>query len=183
MNDEEAKEERAIQTRLSRVCHELNDFCQGNLWTKRFKFRWDIGSNGKTSGIPIVHGDWECDKVKIEDAITMLNPVGKYFAEDHKISYYQVMKTWEDWTTVIRYAKFFMDGKTITPKVIRENVGIYPIEKTLKEKNFQSLTMEEHEWLFWVRNNHYLEWNENWYILDSVFYIRLFGQLLEALRA
>lgn len=64
MNVEEAKEERAIQTRLSRVCHELNEFCQGNIATKRFKFRWDIGNNGKTSGIPIVYGNIyaKCDE-------------------------------------------------------------------------------------------------------------------------
>ena len=182
MNYDEEKEQRGIQTRLARVCHELNAFCADNLWTKRFSFHWEIGRDGKTAGMPIVHGDWTSDKIKIEDAITMLNPVGKYFAENHKISYYQVMKTWEDWTSIIRYFRFFMDGKSITPKVIRENVGIDPIEKTLKAKNFQHLTMEEYEWMFWVRNSHAVEWPENWYIMDSVFYLRLYGQLLEALK-
>lgn len=104
---EEAKQSRAIQMRAARIIHELNDFCQPNAWTEGFTWRAEMDDSGSSGDLIRIHGNYTIDKLRyFKDAVVLCNPVSKYFAEYNKISVWDVLKTWTDWTTVIRYAKF-----------------------------------------------------------------------------
>lgn len=189
------KQDRAIKLRTARVVHELNDFCQPNAWTKGFEWWTEIDASGDSRGFIKIHGLYRIDKDSyFRDAVVLCNPVSKYFAEYNKISVWDVMKTWEDWTTVIRYAKFNpeliskISGNAkratkdlVTRDNIRENLGLEPVGDILIEKRNKNLSSEEYEWWYWVERDRKDEWKGDWYILDSVYLLRLYGQLLTAL--
>ena len=187
---EEDKQSRAIQMRCSRIIHELNDFCQPNAWTKGFEWWTERDSSGSTRGFIRIHGLYRIDKgTYFRDAVVLCNPVAKYFAEYNKISVWDVMKTWEDWTTVIRYAKFNpvlvkngrKQGKIVTRDNIRDNLGLDPVGDILTRKNRKNLSSKEYEWWHWVEQDRKDEWKGDWYTFDSVYLLRLYGQLLTAL--
>lgn len=187
---EEEKQDRAIQLRAARIVHELNDFCQPNGWTKGFQWWTEITGSGGSRGFIKIHGIYRIDKDSyFRDAVVFCNPVSKYFAEYNKISVWDVLKTWEDWTTVIRYAKFdpefvkngWKHGKIVTRDNIRDNMGLEPVGDILTRKNRKNLSSEEYEWWHWVEQDRKDEWKDDWYILDSVYLLRLYGQLLTAL--
>lgn len=185
------KQDRAIKMRASRLVHELNDFCQPNAWTKGFEWWTEIDGSGESRGFIRIHGLYRIDKDRyFRDAVVLCNPVAKYFAECNKISVWDVMKTWEDWTTVIRYAKFdpefIEDGwkktkKKVTANDIRDNLGLEPVGDILTRKERKNLSSEEYEWWHWVERDRKEEWKGDWYILESVYLLRLYGQLLTAL--
>ena len=187
---EREKEDRAIKLRTSRVVHELNDFCQPNAWTKGFQWWTETDASGDSRGFTRIHGLYRIDKDSyFRDAVVLCNPVSKYFAEYNKISVWDVLKTWEDWTTVIRYAKFnpefiakgWKKDVKVTRDDIRENLGLEPVGDILIEKRNKNLSSEEYEWWYWVERDRKDEWKGDWYILDSVYLLRLYGQLLTAL--
>ena len=189
------KQDRAIKLRTARVVHELNDFCQPNAWTKGFEWWTEIDASGDSKGFIKIHGLYHVDKdTYFRDAVVFCNPVSKYFAEYNKISVWDVMKTWKDWTTVIRYAKFnpelvvkrSRNAKQVTKDLvtrdnIRENLGMEPVGDILTRKNNKNLSSEEYDWWHWVERDRKDEWKDDWYILDSVYLLRLYGQLLTAL--
>lgn len=189
------KQDRAIEMRTSRVIHELNDFCQPNAWTNGFEWWSEIDASGDSRGFIKIHGLYLVDKeTYFRDAVVLCNPVSKYFAEYNKISVWDVLKTWEDWTTVIRYAKFnpeliskiSSNAKRVTKDLvtrdnIRDNLGLEPVGDILIQKNLKNLTSEQYEWWHWVERDRKEEWKGDWYILDSVYLLRLYGQLLTAL--
>lgn len=185
------KQDRAIKMRTSRLIHELNDFCQPNAWTKGFQWWSEIDASGDSRGFIRIHGLYRIDKDSyFRDAVVLCNPVAKYFSAYNKISVWDVMKTWEDWTAVIRYAKFnpefIEDGwkktkKKVTRDDIRDNMGLEPVGDILTRKNRKNLSSEEYDWWHWVEQDRKDEWKDDWYILDSVYLLRLYGQLLTAL--
>lgn len=187
---EQEKEDRAIKMRTARIVHELNDFCKPNAWTEGFEWWTELDASGSSRGFVRIHGLYRIDKESyFRDAVVLCNPVAKYFAEYNKISVWDVMKTWEDWTTVIRYAKFdpefikkgFKRHHMVTPDHIRENMGLEPVGNILTAKNKKNLSSEEYDWWHWVERDRKEEWKGDWYILDSVYMLRLYGQLLTAL--
>lgn len=187
---EEEKEDRAIKLRSSRIIRELNDFCAPNAWTKDFSWWTEIDSSGSSRGFIRIHGNYYIDKdTYFRDAVVLCNPVSKYFAAYNKISIWDVLKTWEDWTTVIRYAKFdpelikngWKQGNMVNRDHIRDNLGLVPVGDMLTQKKLKNLRQEEYEWWFWIERDRKEEWKGDWYILDSVYLLRLYGQLLTAL--
>lgn len=188
---EEAKQSRAIQMRAARIVHELNEFCQPNTWTKGFEWDAVVDRFGPTKGFIEIHGTYRDKYSYFRDAVVLCNPAAKYFAQYNKISVWDVLKNWDDWTTVIRYAKFdpelvkngWKKGKTVTRDNIRDNLGLEPVGDILTRKKLKdlALTSEEYEWWRWVEQDRKDEWKDDWYIIDSVYMLRLYGQLLIAL--
>ena len=158
------KQDRAIKMRTARIVHELHDFCQPNSWTNGFEWWTEIDASGDSRGFRKIHRLYHVDKDKyFRDAVVLCNPVAKYFARYNKISVWDVLNTWEDWTTVIRYAKFNPDlvskisgnAKQVTKDLvtrdnIRENLGLEPVGDILIEKRNKNLSSEEYEWWVWV---------------------------------
>lgn len=184
------KEDRAIKMRTARIVHELNDFCQPNAWTKNFSWWTEIDASGSSRGFIRIHGNYYIDRESyFRNAVVLCNPVSKYFAAYNRISVWDVMKTWEDWTTVIRYAKFdpelikrgWKRHNVVTSDNVRDNVGIEPVGDILTRKNQKNLSSEEYDWWHWVERDRKEEWKGDWYILESVYLLRLYGQLLTAL--
>ena len=187
---EDDKQDRAIRIREKRLLHELNEFCAPNAWTKDFSWWTEIDASGDTRGFIKIHGNYRIDKDRyFRDAVVLCNPVSKYFARYHKISIWDVMKTWQDWTTVIRYAKFNPEPKGprdwepryLNREDLHENLGMEPVGDILTRKKRKNLSSEEHDWWYWIEQDRKDEWKEDWYILDSVYLLRLYGQLLTAL--
>lgn len=186
---EQEKQDRAIQLRAARIVHELNDFCQPNAWTRGFEWRAEVDRSGATRGFVEIHGLYRVRDSYFRDAVVLCNPVAKYFAEYNNISVWDALKTWEDWTTVIRYAKFdpefIEDGlntdKRVTRDSIRDFLGLELVGDILTRKERKNLTSEEYEWWHWVERDRKEEWKGDWYILDSIYLLRLYGQLLTAL--
>lgn len=56
-----------------------------------------------------------------------------------------------------------------------------PIGDVLARKNGKGMSMEEYEWWHWIERDRKDEWNGDWYIFESVYLLRLYGQLLTAL--
>lgn len=185
---DQIKEQRAIDMRMTRIVHDLNEFCSGNLHTDGFRFRYEIPTSGRLEGYPVVRADWQTGSVYefIKDVAVFCNPVAKYFAMNNRVSIYKLMSSWRDWTQCIRYCRFnesarFPNGKTITANMIRENVGMEPVGNVIFKKQRKNLTTEEYDWWFWIENGHVDEWKEDWYVLESVYLLRLYGQLLRAM--
>lgn len=187
---EDDKQSRAIEMRTSRLVHDLNDFCKSNVWTRDFEWSAEIDRSGPTKGFIRIHGLYRIDKgTYFRDAVVLCNPVAKYFAEYNKISVWDVMKTWEDWTQVIRYASFYPEyidnGCTKTVKITRENIceflGLEPVGDILARQNLKNLSSAEYDWWYWIERDRKDEWKGDWYTFDSVYLLRLYGQLLTAL--
>lgn len=186
---EEDKQSRAIEMRTSRLIYELNDFCKPNAWTRDFEWSAEVDRSGPTNGFVKIHGIYRVKDSYFRDAVVLCNPVAKYFAEHNKTSVWDVMKTWEDWTTVIRYAKFdpelIKDGwkncHPVTRENIRDYLGMEPVGDLLARQNLKNLGSAEYEWWHWVERDRKEEWKGDWYTFDSVYFLRLYGQLLTAL--
>lgn len=186
---EEDKHSRAIEMRTSRLIHELNDFCKSNVWTRDFEWSAEVDESGPTNGFVMIHGIYRVKDSYFRDAVVLCNPVAKYFAEHNKTSVWDVMNTFEDWTTVIRYAKFdpelIKDGwkncHPVTRGNIRDYLGMEPVGDILYRKNLKNLGSAEYEWWHWVERDRKDEWKGDWYTFDSVYLLRLYGQLLTAL--
>lgn len=187
---EQEKEHRAIKMRTVRVVHELNDFCQPNAWTKGFEWWSEIDASGDSRGFIRIHGLYHVDKdTYFRDAVVLCNPVAKHLAEHNKSSLWDVMNTWDDWTQFIRYAKFdpelikdgWKNSQPVTRVNIRDYLGMEPVGDILTRQNLKNLSSAEYDWWYWIERERRDEWKGDWYTFDSVYLLRLYGQLLTAL--
>ena len=134
--------------------------------------------NGLLRQLIKIHGLYHVDKDKyFRDAVVLCNPVAKYFARYNKISVWDVLNTWEDWTTVIRYAKFNPElvskisgnAKRVTKDLvtrdnIRDNMGLEPVGDILTQKNNKNLSSEEYDWWHWVERDRKDEWKKDGFL-------------------
>lgn len=177
------KERKVLEVRLARVAREINDYCSGNKHTERLTFTHKIPRNGRFKGYPLITGDFRSERYGLlEDCVILTNPCAKYEAENRGVRIYDVLKTYEDWTGVIRYAKFDPCNQQhpINHDAIRENMGIEPVGNRLM-RSHQHLTEDEFDWFRFVEERDKPEWKEDWYVIDSLFMLNLYGQLMCAM--
>jgi hypothetical protein len=177
------KERKVLDVRLARVTREINEYCSGNKHTESLTFRHKIPEAGRFKGYPLITGNFRSSRYGLlEDCVILTNPCAKYEAEKAGVRIFDILKTYEDWTGVIRFAKFEKCNEQypINAKAIRENMGISPVGDRLM-RSHQHLNEDEYDWFRFVEERDKPEWKEDWYIIDSIYMLNLYGQLMCAM--